>query len=96
MPSQCQQMSGAYMIVPLHHVSEYVHSIGGGLISSAHAWGRACSSLMDCRSKNCDVQIGEYCRECSLNYYSFDGKTCLACPYGAPVTALWPSRPWAR
>ena len=70
-----------------------MHSIGVGLIFSAHAWRRAYSNLIGCRCKNCDVQIGEYCRECSLNYYSFDGKTCLACPYGAPVTSLWPGCP---
>ena len=35
----------------------------------------------------CRAQIGEFCRECSLNYYSFDGKNCLACPYGTKSDA---------
>ena len=33
-------------------LSSAMHSISEGLIFSAHAWGRACSSLMDCRIKN--------------------------------------------
>lgn len=27
-------------------------------------------------------QIGAFCKVCDLNYYSFDGKKCLPCPYG--------------
>jgi hypothetical protein len=27
-------------------------------------------------------QIGAFCKVCDLNYYSFDGKQCLSCPYG--------------
>lgn len=27
-------------------------------------------------------QVGSFCRQCDLNYYSLDGKNCNACPYG--------------
>ena len=39
-------------------------------------------------------QNGEFCRECSLDFYSFTGLSCLACPYGKTpelrsITTFW-------
>ena len=32
-------------------------------------------------------QSGEFCRECALDFYSFTGVNCIACPYGEGSTA---------